>query len=114
VLHARTSIEHRAATPAAITPTIVGVDRIAAESNERRRASAERALDEVLGESFDTFEVSRPTGVRTFLQGLVSFAGAAGLALFVPVAVLLVGLPVVLVVRGVLEVLGLLFGVSLQ
>jgi hypothetical protein len=52
VLHARTSIEYRAGTPAAITPTIVGVDGIADESNERRRAVAERALDEVLAESF--------------------------------------------------------------
>ena len=49
-------------------------------------------------------------GERTFLQGLVSLAGAAGIALFVPVAILLVGLPVVLTVRGVLELFGWLFG----
>ena len=51
---------------------------------------------------------------RTFLQGLVSLAGAAGIALLVPFAILLVGLPVVLAVRGVLEVIGWLFGVALQ
>ena len=65
-----------------------------------------------------------PTGVstsrdrcrprRTFLQGLVSLAGAAGIALLVPFAILLVGLPVVLAVRGVLEVIGWLFGVALR
>ena len=34
------------------------------------------------------------SGGRTFLQGLVSLAGAAGIALLVPFAILLVGLPV--------------------
>ena len=60
-------------------------------------------------------DVSRPMSAeRTFLQGLVSLAGAAGIALLVPFAILLVGLPVVLAVRGVLEVIGWLFGVALQ
>jgi len=52
VIPARTSIEYRTWIPAATTPTIVGVDRIADESNERRRAAVERALDDVLAESF--------------------------------------------------------------
>ena len=56
----------------------------------------------------------RAAAERTFLQGLVSLAGAAGIALLVPFAILLVGLPVVLAVRGVLEVIGWLFGVALQ
>jgi hypothetical protein len=43
---------------------------------------------------------------RTFTQAVVSLAGAAGIALLVPFAVLLVGLPVVLFVRGVIEVVG--------
>jgi hypothetical protein len=51
---------------------------------------------------------------RTFLQGLVSLAGAAGIALLVPFAILLVGLPVVLAVRGVLELFGWLFGLAIQ
>ena len=63
----------------------------------------------------DILDVSRPSsGERTFLQGVVSLAGAAGIALLVPFAILLVGLPVVLAVRGVLEVIGWLFGVALQ
>jgi hypothetical protein len=40
---------------------------------------------------------------RTFAQALVSLAGAAGVALLVPFAILLVGLPVVLAVRGLVE-----------
>ena len=42
---------------------------------------------------------------RTFAQMLVSLAGAVGLALLVPVVILLAGLPFVLAVRGLLEVL---------
>ena len=42
-------------------------------------------------------DVSRPVSAkRTFLQGLVSLAGAAGIALLAPFAILLVGLPVAL------------------
>jgi hypothetical protein len=51
---------------------------------------------------------------RTFRQGVLSFAGATGLALLVPVAILIVGLPVVLAVRGLLAVAGWLFGVALE
>jgi hypothetical protein len=62
----------------------------------------------------DIIDVSR-AGVedRTFLQGFVSLAGAAGIALFVPFVILLVGLPIVLSVRGVLKLLSWLFGVVL-
>jgi hypothetical protein len=59
-------------------------------------------------------DVSRaPRADRTFLQSVVSLAGAAGIALLVPFAILLVGLPVALVVRGLLEVIGWLSGVPL-
>jgi hypothetical protein len=51
---------------------------------------------------------------RTFPRGLVSLAGAAGIALLVPLAILLVGLPVVLAVRGLLEVAAWLFGAGLK
>jgi hypothetical protein len=62
----------------------------------------------------DIIDVSRPSSAaRTFLQGVVSLAGAAGVALLVPFAILLVGLPVALVVRGLLEALGWLSGVRL-
>lgn len=50
-------------------------------------------------------DVSRPTeGNRTFLQSLRSWLGAAGLALLVPFAILLIGLPIALAVRLLLEV----------
>ena len=53
-------------------------------------------------------------GERTFLQALVSLFGAAGLALLFSVAILLIGLPIALVVRGVLEAVGWLFGVNVR
>lgn len=40
---------------------------------------------------------------RTMIQWLATLAGAMGVALLVPIAILIVGLPVVLVVRGVVE-----------
>jgi hypothetical protein len=154
VLH--TSNEYRTGAAAAIAPTIVGVDVFAQASNARRlRLAAERALDQVLADSFpasdppswntgivrpgpragvephaerfeaiagtaaranasDVLDVSRPSSAdRTFLKALVSAAGAAGIALLMPVAILLVGLPVVLAVRGVLKVIGWVVGVAL-
>jgi hypothetical protein len=58
--------------------------------------------------------VSRPANAdRTFLQALVSLFGAAGLALLMGGAVLLIGLPVALVLRGVLEAISWLSGVAL-
>jgi hypothetical protein len=155
VLH--TSNEYRTGAAAAIAPTIVGVDVFAEASNERRlRLAAERALDQVLADSFpasdppswntgivrpgpragvephverfeaiadtaaravasDVLDVSRPSsGDRTFLRGLVSLAGAVGSALLVPVVILLIGLLVVLAVRGVVEAIGWIVSVALQ
>ena len=40
---------------------------------------------------------------RTFAQALVSLAGAAGVALVVPLAVIAVSTPVALALRGLLE-----------
>ena len=60
-------------------------------------------------------DVSRSNGAgRTFFRGLVSLAGASGIALLVPFAILLIGLPIALSVRGVLELFSWLFGVALQ
>lgn len=153
MLHTRTSIEYRDGS-AAIAPVIGAVDRSVGEfSSARARLAVERAMDDVLADSFPAsdppswdpgvarpdsvvsplehdvalavastqgranggVDVSRPMSAeRTFLQGLVSLAGAAGIALLVPFAILIVGLPVVLAVRGVLEVIAWLFGVALQ
>jgi hypothetical protein len=43
------------------------------------------------------------------VQSLLSLSGAVGLALLIPFAILLVGLPVALAVRGLLEVVLWLF-----
>jgi hypothetical protein len=152
MLHTRTAIEYRNGV-AAVVPTIVGVDRIVDEAVDRQaRLDAERALDEVLADSFpasdppswnsgisrprpagllasgsvpaqdtdknlrivDVIDVSRPIpGVQSSLQALVTLCGAAGFALLFGVAILLVGLPIVLIVRGVLEAIGWLFGITI-
>jgi hypothetical protein len=156
VLHTRTGIEFRAGAAVAIPPTIVGAERFAEGSNERRsRLVAERMMDDVLADSFPAsdppswnpgivrpnppvgleshpqgskgiadagattgasyiIDVSGPSGERTVLQGVVSLAGGASIALLVPLAVLLVGLPIALSVRGVLELLGWLFSVNVR
>jgi hypothetical protein len=63
----------------------------------------------------DVIGISRPTpGVRSFLQALVTLFGAAGFALLFGVAILLVGLPIVLILRGVLEAIGWLFGITIS
>jgi hypothetical protein len=59
-------------------------------------------------------DVSRPLTHRTFVQGVVSLAGAVGLALLAPFAVLLVGLPVVVGVRALLDAISWLSGVGLR
>jgi hypothetical protein len=53
MLHTRTGIEFRDNTIAAVVPAAVGVGSIADEISDRQALlAAERALDEVLAESF--------------------------------------------------------------
>src|SRR5690349_11417616 len=152
MLQTRTAIAHPAGL-AAVVPGIAEVDRLAHHATLREHRLAERALDDVLADSFpasdppswnpgvvrpysagsfaaglmaaqdryrrpavaDGVDVSGPAqGQRTAFQALVSLGGALGIALFFGVAVLLLGLPVVLIARGVLEAIGWLFGVSIQ
>ena len=47
---------------------------------------------------------------RTLVQQLTSLAGASGIALLVPIAILIIGIPIALVARGVAEALGWLMG----
>jgi hypothetical protein len=58
-----------------------------------------------------TYVAQRTSGERTLRQILASLAGATGVVLLVPFAILLVGLPVALAVRGVLEAIQWLLGV---
>jgi hypothetical protein len=52
-------------------------------------------------------DVSRPGGdERTAIDVLISLAAACGIVLLVPFVVLLVGLPIALLVRGVTDALG--------
>ena len=63
----------------------------------------------------DVIDVSRPIpGERTFCQALVSLFGAAGIALLFAIGILLVGLTIVLVGRGVVEAIGWPFGVDVR
>jgi hypothetical protein len=156
VLYTSNTIEYRDITLAAIVPAAVGIGYGVNELRVRReRLAAERAIDDVLADSFpasdppswnpgitrlalggnladrasghtpltdagerwhglsDVVDISRPTSQgRTFLQGLVSLTGAAGIALLVPFVILLIGLPIALAVRGLLEVAGWVLGVA--
>lgn len=58
----------------------------------------------------DVIDVSRtPAYQRTFVKTLVSVTGAAGIALLVPVVIILIGIPVALSVRGVAAATSWLF-----
>jgi hypothetical protein len=83
---------------------------------ERQAERPERIADTAASTGASgIIDVSRPARAgRAFLQGLVSLAGAAGIALLVPFAILMVGLPIALSIRGVLELFGWLFGVSVR
>lgn len=158
MLYTRNTIEHRDRTLTAIVPAAVVIDHRAEELKDRReRLAAERAIDDVLADSFpasdppswnpgitrlalgghladrasghtpitdagarwaglsDVVDVSRPTSEgRTFFQGLASLTGAAGIALAVPFVILAIGLPIALAVRGLLELVGWVLGVTIR
>ena len=157
MLDTRNTVDYRDSTLAAIVPAAIGiVDHVDDLRDRRDRLEAERAIDDVLADSFpasdppswnpgvtrlnldghlvyrssghtpishagerdagftDVVDVSQPTRRgRTFLQALASLAGAAGIALAVPFVILLIGLPVALAVRGVLELVGWVLGVTI-
>jgi hypothetical protein len=88
-----------------------GVSRPQPVASMRHRARQSEPMDARAARA-GVIDVSRPTPrERTFVDGLVSLAGAAGIALLVPFAILLIGVPVTLTVRGLLEVSGWLLGI---
>lgn len=151
MFYTRTAIEHRSGSANSLLRPLAGDLRLVASTDRRARYTAERAVDQVLADSFpasdppswtlgvappaswgsaesadetamansdgaaakgkgEVNDVSLPRAKRPFLQGLVSLTGAAGIALLVPFAILLIGLPIVLVVRGVAEAIAWLLG----
>jgi hypothetical protein len=86
------------ARPASFSRTegATSTDETAMENSDRRSARVTSAVT----------DVSLPRAGRTVIHALVSLAGAAGIALLVPFAILLIGLPVALLVRGVAEAVG--------
>ena len=149
MLYTRTTMEYRGdGSNSAVRPLESDL-RLVTSTDQRARYAAERALDQVLADSFpasdppswtlgvaqpssgstesaesadvtakekrdgdainvksDVIDVSLPRTKRTFLQVLASLAGAAGIALLVPFVILLIGLPVALVIRGIAEAVG--------
>ena len=134
MLYTNTAIEYRDRHASAIQPVAVGLAGGADDFSERRNwLEAERAIDDVLADSFPASDppswnagVSRPEpvslrcddratlirtdrcrdgacawlvidvsrrtlGERTFVDAMISLAGAAGIALLVPFAILLIG-----------------------
>jgi hypothetical protein len=66
------------------------------------RAETEARLDAPPFGMAGVIDLSRPAGSEaTFVQRLGSIAGAAGVALLLPVAILLIGLPLALAARGI-------------
>jgi hypothetical protein len=59
----------------------------------------------------DLIDIARPAANgRAFLKGVVSLAGASGIALLVPFVILLIGMPIALAVGGVVKAAGWLIG----
>ncbi len=97
--------------PASDPPSwTLGVAQPSSASTESAESAGVTAMENRDGEAVnvkgDVIDVSLPRTRRTFLQGLVSLGGAAGIALLVPFAILLIGLPIALVVRGIAEAVG--------
>lgn len=85
---------------------------------ERKAANAQRVTPDTgraTPVKAEMIDVSRPpTDGRTFIRGLVSLAGAAGIALLVPFVILLIAMPMALAVGSVVGavswLMGLMFG----
>jgi hypothetical protein len=95
-------------------PWTPGIVRPGPADHRTGGAASSEDAERILREA-DVTAVSRHADAgRTFLQALASLAGAGGLALLMGAAILLIGLPIALVVRGLLEAVGWLFGVNVR
>jgi hypothetical protein len=79
-------------------------------SMHHRAAELERLNLSTGGTRAGVIDMSRQVGDRTSIDALISLAGAVGIALLAPFGILLIGLPVALTFRSLLEVIGWLFG----
>jgi hypothetical protein len=91
-----------------------GVSRPAPPVSMHREATQSERTDANAGRRRSGVIVSRPEADSTFVDGLISLAGAAGIALLVPFVILLIAMPVALTVRGLLELTGWLFGIGVR
>jgi hypothetical protein len=87
-----------------------GIARLAPVT--RQPAAPAATAGRVPAAAIDVLDVSLPPRKRTFVQLLVSLLGATGLALMVPLVILLIGLPFVLMLRGLLHAIGWVFGIT--
>jgi hypothetical protein len=79
-------------------------------TNDGRTADTAADLREAGVARYGVIDVSRPASAeRTVVQSLVSVAAAGGISLLVPFAVVLVGSPVAISARGVIETFAWLF-----
>jgi hypothetical protein len=79
----------------------------------RKRVDDAPTIDAGAGaRAIGVMDVSRPHAERTFLQALVSWAGAAAISMAVPFVVLLIGLPFALAIRGLLELITWVLGIG--
>jgi hypothetical protein len=102
--------ESPASDPPAWNPGTAGP--ISARTSMHRASDIEPigTRSEIARDALDVISASRSYDSEvTWLQALISLAGAVGIALLVPFAILLVGLPVALTLRGLLEVVRWLF-----
>jgi hypothetical protein len=83
-----------------------GIARLAPLTSGNAGASTAAPDDTTVVAAQDADDARPTQSDRTLAQGLVSLAGATAIALLVPVAILAVGTPVVLALRGAAEAVG--------
>lgn len=107
MLHTRMSFDSGAVAAAATLPLAGDVGRLAREEvpSSRQQFVSKIDNDGRRDAGAGIITVPRPAGELTFLQTLVSLAGASAISLTIPFVVLLIGLPVALAIRGLLELI---------